>query len=502
MSGFTPAQTGFSRVFLIEGRARADHRPAYQSCLKAGAPSQALGDVTKIECPDPNRWDSFIEVGQFRGAEERVTANLMGHYASDLRSELLRLARKRCPVDVQVHFGACSDPSAFNTFTKSLIFEQVIITNYGVDDLGALGSSDRGEINETGDISAQTMYEVLPLTFARRADDLVTNEILDLIISDVAGCGNCGDETDGCQKIYAITKAAGGSPSTPADVVYSKDKGATWATSEIDSLGAAEDPSGIAAVGSYIVVVSRASGSLHYLLKSSLDASGDDTWAEVTTGFVANKGPNDIWSVGEKAFVVGNGGYIYEVTDPTAGATVLDAGVAVTDDLNTVHAISDEFAVAVGNAGAIVKTENGTIWTEVTPRPVGVGVNFTSVWVKSEKEWWVGGSDGNLYYTLDGGTTWSTKTFSGSGSGQVRDIVFATPSVGYLAHSTSAPRGRILRTYDGGYSWNILPEGAGTLPANDYVGALAVCAGDANFVVGAGLADDASDGFLVVGSDR
>ncbi len=78
--------------------------------------------------------------------------------------------------------------------------------------------------------------------------------------------------------------------------------------------------------------------------------------------------------------------------------------------------------------------------------------------------------------------------------------MFATDSVAYLAHDTAVPAGRILRSYDGGYSWQIVPERAGaTLPANDQVNALVACRYDVNFVVGVGLADDGADGYAVVG---
>ena len=46
MSDFIPAQTGLSRVFIIEGRARPDHVPEYQSCMRAQALSKSFGDVT------------------------------------------------------------------------------------------------------------------------------------------------------------------------------------------------------------------------------------------------------------------------------------------------------------------------------------------------------------------------------------------------------------------------------------------------------------------------
>jgi hypothetical protein len=75
----------------------------------------------------------------------------------------------------------------------------------------------------------------------------------------------------------------------------------------------------------------------------------------------------------------------------------------------------------------------------------------------------------------------------------------STDSVFYLAHQTSATKGRILRSFNGGYSWIVLPEKAGSLPLNDKVNALAACTFDPNFVVGVGLADNAADGFVVIG---
>jgi photosystem II stability/assembly factor-like uncharacterized protein len=119
--------------------------------------------------------------------------------------------------------------------------------------------------------------------------------------------------------------------------------------------------------------------------------------------------------------------------------------------------------------------------------------------MKSATEWWVGTAGGVLYYTLDSGVTWTVKGFPGSGAGVVRDINFATNQVGYLAHDTAAVAGRILRTIDGGYSWYVLPEGTGAIPANDKINSLATCK-EPNVVLGGGLADNAADGILIKGS--
>ena len=495
-----PAKTGNTRVFMIEGRARPDHTPSYKSTLRMTGLSQGFGDVSPIQEPDPYKYDSYVNVGQTRAEIERATTSLEGRYALNLISDLLRLAKAGCPVDVQLHMGQCTDPSQFNTFEKALILEDAYLTNWSTEDLGALQSGDRNPVNETSDVSADVIYEVVPMTFGEKAGSVVTNEVLDAVRCDSPSCGDCESESDGCQKIYAISSAAGGSPSTPPDIVYSLDGGLVWVAHDIDSMLTAETPSGVDCLGQYVVVVSNATASLHYALLSEMDGVTDPTWTEVATGFVTGGEPNAIDSFGGKAFIVGDNGYVYVTEDATAGVEVLDAGVATVSVLNDVHALSENFLVAVGNDGAVIYSENGETFAVATA-PVGVGVHLNCVDVKNESEWWVGTSGGRVYVTLDGGSTWTEQAFPGSGSGVVYDIKHATESVMFLAHATSTPRGRILRSYDGGNSWVVLPERTGaSMPLNDRINVLVVCPEDPNFVVGAGLADNATDGFIVLGA--
>jgi photosystem II stability/assembly factor-like uncharacterized protein len=323
-----------------------------------------------------------------------------------------------------------------------------------------------------------------------------------VVICGPPSCGSCGAENDGCYNAYAISTAAGGSPGTPADIVHTINKGATWYADDIDSMSDTDVPDAVACLGRYVVVVSNDTCSLHYALKAEIDdVDFDEAWTEVLTGFVAGGCPNDIWSVGGTAWVVGDGGYIYKMTDPTLGVTVIDAGETTTNHLYAVHALSASFAVGVGAHGTVVYTTDGAIFT-LTNAPVGFGVVLTCVWCLDEATWFVGTDTGHLYYTVDAGTTWTEKAFPGSGAGTVYDIAFPTRSVGFLAHATATPAGRILRSYDGGYSWLIVPEATGKiLPANDYVAAIATCPQDVNYIVGVGLADNGTDGFLVVGKD-
>ena len=271
---------------------------------------------------------------------------------------------------------------------------------------------------------------------------------------------------------------------------------------DIDTLDTAESPTGVACVGLYLVVVSNDSCSLHYALRSEVDdVDFDEAWLEAAAGFVATGCPRDIWSYGNGAFIVGDGGYVYALdADPSAGVTVLEAGVATAQNLLAVHALSDKFAVAGGNNGALIQTTDGVTWTALDAF-VGIGVNLTCVWCKDERDWFVGTSTGQLWATRDGGLTWALNGFPGSGTGYVWDIAFATASVGYLSHATAAGRGRLLRTINSGYNWVICPETAATMPLADRFTALAACPYDPDYVVAGGLGDNGTDGILVVGQN-
>jgi len=501
MSSFTPAQAGYSRVFVIEGRARVDRAPSYQSCLKAGGLSRSFGDVEMIECPDPAEWGKWVEMGRVRGAKERATLTLTGRYAADVKSMLMRLARKGCAVDAQVNMGACDPPNINNKFTKKLILEDALLTNHETEDLGALASGDNAKVDESSELSIGDAYEVLPLSFAERAGSIITNEVMDGVICDAVSCGSCQEESGGCDKVYFVTRSAGGSAGTPADVIFSVDGGANWYAQDITALGTAVDAEGVACLGAYVVVIgANATYPMVYAEKSDLTPTSVAAWSVITTGFSASGLPQAIWSTGSEAFIVGTGGYIYGTTDPTVGVTLLDAGVATGNVLNAVHGLSGEFAIAVGNFGSIVKTEDGVVWTFVTPTNIAFGAtSFNCVLVVSKTEWVFGTTAGRLYYTLDGGVTFYEKTFPGSGSGVVQDIVKSNASVWYMSHTTAAGRGRILRSYDAGYSWEVMPENVGTLPLNDRITALVACPNDPNLVYGGGLADNGADGIILQG---
>jgi hypothetical protein len=502
MGEFIPATTGLSRVFIIKGRAGPENVPDYHSCVRAQALSQSFGDITDIECPDPTRPGQYVKIGSFQGAVERATISLEGRYALDVRSALMRMAKDRCPVDVQVHFGDCEDLSDHNAFKKVLFLHKAALSTYNTEDLGSLASGDTAAVNESADLSADEVFDIIAASWGEKGGDLVTTEVIDATICDEVSCGDCGAPSGGCDRVYVITKQAGGSPGTPADVVYSIDGGITWYAHDIDTLGVAEDPDGVACVQGYLVIVSEDSISAHYALLSEFDDKGTDpAFTEVATGFQAAGAPTCIVSVPGGAFIAGLSGHVYWMGGPSNGVTVLEDGTLTTSTLLAIAALNEHFVVTVGADGTILYSTDGSTFSRLTTPPVGVGVDILSVAIKNKDEWWVGTDAGNLYYTLDAGAHWTLKAFPQSGAGTVNDIVIENDSMIYLAYTYTTPapdQGRVYASFNGGYDFVVMPLGSGLMPTAIKLNTIAACPADPELVVAGGIRTGA-DGIVIVG---
>ena len=489
--------TPYSRVFLIEnGSVNGDTSPTYEGLWKAGGATFGQGKVTPIYIPDSSRYGKFTIVNTIPGQQDLPELAIEARYTFDL-SDMLRLVNIGCNHDLQVHFGQCQNPQDFtNGWAKILVLEQARISNYTTGDLGALEPGNEAPVDETVTWQGQTIYEIGQLTATEVGGSNVIAEIIAVAICDQAGCGGvCGSSSDGCQNVFLVTLAAGVSPGLAPHVIYSSDGMGTSATEVINSMAIATVPADAACVGSNLVVVTDTSSSeaLHYAATDDILDGVASPWTAVTTGFVNAKGPSAIWSLGpNETWMAGKGGYIYFTSDPTSGVSVQDAGVATAQNLNDIHILNSTHGVAVGASNAVVRTVDGTTWGAVTGPAVGVQLNC--VWMKSEDTWFVGSAAGVLYRTNNGGTSWTTVGFNGSGAGQVDDIYFANNTVGYMSHRTAAPVGRLFRTIDGGKSWYVLPDN-GSMPDNDRINSVKACA--VNTVFGGGLAGTTTDGFAV-----
>jgi len=487
-----------SRLWLIDGGAGPSNTPEYQGRARISGLTMNLGRPTPIRQPSARQYGKFVNVGSTRGAPELPTTTIESRLDPEIISELLELANKRCPFDMQAHFGDCQDPQSFaDGYTFARIFEGVEPATFSTTDLGTFDEGGNNPMTESLEVTAQRVYDVKKLRAAEIASSEITDEVVDVIIADSITCGACGRTSDGCQIAFLLVGATAGSPGLPAELLYTSDGGSTWGTTNITSLAVGEAPNRMAAVGSNLVVTSIASVSHHYAAINDI-LDGSETWTEVSTGYDGAGPPRAIVSLSaSRTWIAGNAGRIYLSTDVTSSVTEQADGSATAQNLNDIDAFDRNNAVAVGASNAVLVTSNGgTTWALVVGPSVGVALN--TIVMRSVTEWMVGDAGGALWYTRNSGSTWAAKGFPGSGAGQVRHIRFASKNVGYMAHSTAAPFGRILRTIDGGNSWVVMPEDAGlSIPDNDRVNRIAPCIDDVNVVFGAGLGGNGTDGFAV-----
>lgn len=156
-----PALNKDSRIFISVN----DERYQYYHFMKLDTIDKSYGEVNSVWCPDPDRYSHFIEADTFISGEGRYSASLMGRLPKDKVSKLKELSDIGCTFNVQAHFGICNKPYDFNDFDSAIILENVTITNYSTESLGALSPDEAAMINETVSISFENLYFIYKLQY-------------------------------------------------------------------------------------------------------------------------------------------------------------------------------------------------------------------------------------------------------------------------------------------------------------------------------------------------
>lgn len=443
------------RAWTQRGGARPNNRMRYAGADEQymefdDADSPVRGGSDPIRVHDPRRRGAYRNVGATVDAPDfdTVSINFMNKHggiswvAGDLS----------CPNNYYETVGRCKRPDNFLSGWEDIVR---IYSSAKANDRSYTGNTsfedDEGSMTEIEFTVEGGIYDVGSLGFGEQGATQVEREVIDVVYGSTGDCGNCGNSDDGTGRIYAVTKSSGaGSPGTPAEVIYTTDGGATWNNVNITGLGGTADPTGIAVVGNFLVVLDSAGNGYYYAEINPLTGV-PGTWTNVTTGFVASRAPNDIYVAGaSEVYFAADGGYIYKSTDITAGVTAINAASATTADLQRIHGL-DETIVAAGESGAIVvSTNRGATFATATTSPTSATIR--ALFVLDGYRFWIGTSGGKVYYTLTAGATWVEQTFSGAVV--IDDIVFATDEVGYIAARTATPAARLHTTYNGGADWS------------------------------------------------
>jgi len=461
-------QTGHGRVFLQVGGADPGNSLEYQDMARLGGFTIPGGDMTPVKIPSPHAYNDFMAVDEIQGEAGLPTTSMIARFATTNP-----ILRDRCPFHVQAHYGRCEQPTDKNGgWEKILGYSHARYTSRAGDEQTALDEAGRTSILLTGEITAREFWEVDRMTLGEVADAEVLRTVVSIKVRDYLSCGDCGYESDGDNRIFAVVESSGaGSPGLPAELLVSYDGGLTWAEHDIFPFTGDMQPTDVELVGQYIVVPTDIDPGMSFAPLSDLDA-----WTYQNIGYVAGAGPNAIYSQAPTlTWLVGNNGYVYFMTNPAAGVTVQSAGTATAEDLLAVHAFDSRNVVAVGENGAIIFTTNGgRSWSASATSPTVHNIN--TVWMRSNYTWVIGDAGGYVWFTRDRGATWAEAAeFPFRGQGGVYDICFSRTKdspYGFMVAaqtftpSMTDPVGYLLRTIDGGDTWYQLPEGDSPTPFN------------------------------------
>ena len=147
-----------------------------------------------------------------------------------------------------------------------------------------------------------------------------------------------------------------------------------------------------------------------------------------------------------KSILVGNGSAVTLSTD-----SGLSWSVSYPDqqarDIYSITFIDQNIGYIAGTGGLIMKsTDGGTNWIEQNS---GVTTTLWDVEFVNSDTGFVAGASGTILYTNNGGINW---TQSNLGTTTIYKVHFINESIGFLG-SASATTGRLLKTTNGGTSW-------------------------------------------------
>lgn len=153
----------------------------------------------------------------------------------------------------------------------------------------------------------------------------------------------------------------------------------------------------------------------------------------------ANPAPHTI-------FLVGSFGKVIRSDDDGKNWTIQPT--PTTQDLQDIHAWDADHAVAVGDDGVVLVTDNGgTDWTAINAKQTLQGTKLLRLAERPGGELWVVGEEGLLARSSDHGRNW--RRIGAAQEATLNGIAFPDAENGFAIGEF----GTVFRTVDGGRSW-------------------------------------------------
>jgi hypothetical protein len=426
----------------------ANNPGEYIGCTDADDVSEPMGDMELIRCFDVN--GRYRVVGETTAPPDPVTTTLTS-LTMRTRNYLERIRGKYGLIFLQRDNGRAD---SFTNWVRAVILQNARNTEKTY--AGLVMREEDAASTRAFAISAYPPVIEVVRTEAQSVVNTLTETVNDIHFLP---------STDTLLPIkYGVIVLDAPGIGAPAEVFISSDGGRTWTTTTAQPFSNGD---GIAAcamidMGNDVrrILVSRTAAGGTQGETAYSDDNGA-TWNFTNIGGAA-AGHGCVMGGGILAidryhiWLVSAEGYIYFSSDAGETWTAKETGVIMATDYHAI-AFDDTGTVgyATGVGGVVAKTINGgDDWSAVT---VLTGANDGhSIAMKDEDHVWAGDNAGSMFYSDDGGLTWNARTGFGSYD-IINKIVFINEYVGFALMNTVAPVGKVLRTIDGGVTWEVIP---------------------------------------------
>jgi photosystem II stability/assembly factor-like uncharacterized protein len=443
-------------------------KPLYLGCHQMGDIELPGGDLTRLYCPDPSATGKYKVSGSFQGEPGVPTFSI----DTPIGKTRDYLERWLCQGNILVNKLTTGRRDLFANFDRAFAFTKAARTGRTMSNLASRQPGDEGESMQSMTFSFEDLIEYFDLTSARQTIAAL-GDVAAVWFVNAAQCASDTAPAVAQGMVGAVVTNSLASPgNATGEVYFTEDGGVTWTVAAADPFAASEDI--VAVVGFYISRTTRryivARGTTDAGNPAEVAYTDDDgaTWTTVDLGstnalFVTRAqglfalDPYNIWAVT-------SGGHIFYSEDGGVSWTEQEDGTLTVQDLNAIQFVSENVGYAAGASNVILKTEDGgTTWTPLTGPSTQAAAAVLSMAVVTKSRVFLGYDNGELWYTEDGGTTWAQRSFYGDGVGDVTGLRFVNEMCGFMTHNNASPVGRVLRTRDGGYTWEAeaLPTNAG-----------------------------------------
>lgn len=468
-------------------------QPKYIGCIDVGditEPGGGIAELAQCFATDGNGWRTVNYSKEKPGI---VGTDLTG-FVPEVRGELERY--RGCPMNIFFMLRDGGRPNIFTNYRRgSALFSSLI------GEKTRMGFGHRSDDVNSG--LKWTVTALPPVIDFWQLTALRVSLVSTEALTSIAFCNapRCATDTAPAQDVCEVGYAAGAalSGATP-NVFKTTDGGATWANTAADPFAIDQDIRGIVCFpitgGRTRIVVGLGTTAAGAPAKIAYSDDAGATWTSVSIGstnahFVNNA--NALFAYDSYNLWAGvSAGYIHYSSDGGKTWTTQLSGGAGAVVIHAIHFATDRVGYAVGASDTVIKTlDGGRTWAAVTA--TGASATLNTVFTLDAQRAWVGTATGKLYYTKDGGTTWTQRRFDGDNTGSITCVRFINELVGFMSWQTSGPVGTLYRTVDGGYTWEAI-----TTPTNSGLTQIAACT--ENLVWGVGPANN-STSFMVKAQD-